>query len=64
MDNKVLITLIVSVALIICVYIYTQNSPLQQCLNEVSKSSGYKNTKALKKNPGLYRAYVIKCTTG
>ena len=63
MDSKVLITLIASTALVLTVYIYTQNTPYKQCLHAHSLALGHKNFKeTLKKSPGIAKGYIRNCT--
>ena len=62
MDSKVLITLIASTALVLTVYIYTQNTPYKQCLHAHSLSLGHKNfNETLKKSPDLAKKYIRNC---
>ena len=63
MDSKVLITLIASTALVLTVYIYTQNTPIKQCLHAHSLGLGHKNFKeTLKKSPGIAKDIIHVCT--
>ena len=62
MDSKVLITLIASTALVLTVYIYTQNTPYKQCLHAHSLSLGHKNyNETLKKSSDLAKKYIRNC---
>tara|TARA_B100000767_G_C19674499_1_gene496738 strand:+ start:658 stop:852 length:195 start_codon:yes stop_codon:yes gene_type:complete len=53
-DNKLLLIIIASIALMTSVYIYTQNSQFKQCLKEGAGLAGEKNVNDLELEIRMY----------